>query len=670
MHEWEEWVEQTAPSCIEAGSRARACRLCDATETESIPALGHDLVTDPAVTPTCTETGLTEGFHCSRCEHRKAQEVIPTLGHDLVTDPAVAPTCTETGLTEGFHCSRCEHRKAQEIIPALGHDLVTDPAVAPTCTETGLTEGFHCSRCEHRKEQKVIRALGHRMGTTVREAVVPATCAQPGSYDLVTYCDNCQVELSRESMVLSPTGKHTAGDVVRENEIPAQPGVYGSYEDVTYCTVCGVEMSRQTMLIPALPQPAYNAWKTCSAEDGNMVTVPDEAGSTAQRLSVADGNLAYVPTTGTGAVTVWINGSCMGDNPTELTLHAGDTVQAAGGACVFRVQTIRTFREDGSDLWAHVNWVPFGDSITDDGSGQWLCGKAPNKYWRVIAAGTGMNVYDGVWNGTAFAVGGTGYYRADKSNFANRAAVCIPHDADVITVFGSVNDWLVARASHQTKTTIPYALHMTGTSTRLTGVTNPENDTRADGTLAGYINATWEEMHRNAPLAKIVIICPLFYLLDRNQAAHGASGINSAFLSVMKLLKWCYDGWIENRDAADWLSWESFSYDPDQNTWLTDTSVLDTDPNSPNYGGYFDFRQINPSLFGGGSPDYRFADYYTYDAQNRSSSYGHPNDLYNRVYLAPRISDILCGVLGTDFRQLPCPLQCNNRAGTLTHKAQ
>ena len=224
LHEWEEWVEQTAPSCIEAGSRARACRLCDATETESIPALGHDLVTDPAVTPTCTETGLTEGFHCSRCEHRKAQ--------------------------------------------------------------------------------KVIRALGHRMGTTVREAVVPATCAQPGSYDLVTYCDNCQVELSRESMVLSPTGKHTAGDVVRENEIPAQPGVYGSYEDVTYCTVCGVEMSRQTMLIPALPQPAYNAWKTCSAEDGNMVTVPDEAGSTAQRLSVADGNLAYVPTTGTGAVTV------------------------------------------------------------------------------------------------------------------------------------------------------------------------------------------------------------------------------------------------------------------------------------------------------------------------------------------------------------------------------
>ena len=101
-------------------------------------------------------------------------------------------------------------------------------------------------------------------------------------------------------------------------------------------------------------------------------------------------------------------------------------------------------------------------------------------------------------------------------------------------------------------------------------------------------------MHRNAPLAKIVIICPLFYLLDRNQAAHGASGINSAFLSVMKLFKWCYDGWIENRDAADWLSWESFSYDPDKNTWLTDTSVLDTDPNSPNYGGYFDFRQINP----------------------------------------------------------------------------
>ena len=109
----------------------------------------HTPVIDPAVTPTCTETGLTEGSHCSVCNAiTKAQETIPATGHTPVTDPAVAPTCTETGLTEGSHCSVCKAIiKAQETISATGHTPVTDPAVAPTCTKTGLTEGSHCSVC-------------------------------------------------------------------------------------------------------------------------------------------------------------------------------------------------------------------------------------------------------------------------------------------------------------------------------------------------------------------------------------------------------------------------------------------------------------------------------------------------------------------------------------------
>ena len=44
------------------------------------------------------------------------------MGHDMVTDAAVAPTCKKTGLTEGSHCSRCDDQTtAQEVIPARGH---------------------------------------------------------------------------------------------------------------------------------------------------------------------------------------------------------------------------------------------------------------------------------------------------------------------------------------------------------------------------------------------------------------------------------------------------------------------------------------------------------------------------------------------------------------------
>ena len=119
-------------------------------------------MTDESKAPTCTETGLTEGKHCSVCnEVLVAQEAVDALGHTEVTDEAKAPTCTETGLTEGKHCSVCnEVLVAQETADALGHTEVIDEAVAPTYESTGLTEGKHCSVCnEVLVAQEVIPAL-------------------------------------------------------------------------------------------------------------------------------------------------------------------------------------------------------------------------------------------------------------------------------------------------------------------------------------------------------------------------------------------------------------------------------------------------------------------------------------------------------------------------------
>lgn len=89
--------------------------------------LKHDM--QPA---TCTQPST-----CSKCGKTEGEP----LGHTPVDDPAKEPTCTETGLTAGSHCSVCgEVFEAQKEIPALGHDWVEATFSKPqTCRVCGAT---------------------------------------------------------------------------------------------------------------------------------------------------------------------------------------------------------------------------------------------------------------------------------------------------------------------------------------------------------------------------------------------------------------------------------------------------------------------------------------------------------------------------------------------------
>ncbi|MBO5716488.1 MAG: hypothetical protein J6S23_08890 [Clostridia bacterium] len=222
-------------TCTTDGIEVFTCSVCaDTYQNTTAAALGHNFVTDAAVTPTCLNTGLTEGFHCIRCEHKIPQEVVDALGHNMVTDVAVAPTCLNTGLTEGSHCTRCEHKMAQEVVDALGHDMVTDVAVAPTCLNTGLTEGSHCTRCGHKIAQEVVDALGHNMAVV---SETPANCTTDGlSIKKCTRCDE------RTEETLTKLGHNIVIDAA------VKPGCLNTgLTEGSHCTRCEHKVEQQVL---------------------------------------------------------------------------------------------------------------------------------------------------------------------------------------------------------------------------------------------------------------------------------------------------------------------------------------------------------------------------------------------------------------------------------------
>ena len=112
-------------------------------------AVEHVEAIDSAVEPSCTESGLSEGSHCSKCNAvLQAQSTVPALGHkwgdEFVTE--TEPTCTEPGVGHKV-CTRCDTPGETEDIPALGHHSVADPVKPATLSADGKTGGSHCDRC-------------------------------------------------------------------------------------------------------------------------------------------------------------------------------------------------------------------------------------------------------------------------------------------------------------------------------------------------------------------------------------------------------------------------------------------------------------------------------------------------------------------------------------------
>ncbi len=91
------------------------CYGCDLIDEKIVHSYNETILSDA----TCTTTGSKQ-LNCD-CGHSK-NEIIAEKGHTEVIDEAISATCTNSGLTEGKHCSVCnEVIKAQTVVDALGH---------------------------------------------------------------------------------------------------------------------------------------------------------------------------------------------------------------------------------------------------------------------------------------------------------------------------------------------------------------------------------------------------------------------------------------------------------------------------------------------------------------------------------------------------------------------
>ena len=220
------WVTDKAvdAACESTGlTEGKHCSVCGYAEIQAItPATGHDWGEWETTTPATCETDGVQTRTCKNDPSHTETRKLDKLGHDIVKDAAKAATCTETGLTEGEHCSRGDYTKAQEVVAAKGHDWGEWETTTPATCETDGVQTRTCKNDPSHTETRAISKLGHAYGEWV--VTKEATCSEAG--EKARTCANDASHVEKET--IPATGEHSWGE-----------WVYGENIRTRTCTHCG-----------------------------------------------------------------------------------------------------------------------------------------------------------------------------------------------------------------------------------------------------------------------------------------------------------------------------------------------------------------------------------------------------------------------------------------------
>lgn len=135
------------------------CDVCGNAYGDVNPENHKNVVTDKAVSATCSARGLTEGSHCDACGVIIVKQTETQKLQHSYSSVVTAPDCVNGGYTT-YICSACNDTYRGDETSKLGHNMSDFTVIEkPTCTEKGIKIS-ECSRCGH-CETKAIAVTEH-----------------------------------------------------------------------------------------------------------------------------------------------------------------------------------------------------------------------------------------------------------------------------------------------------------------------------------------------------------------------------------------------------------------------------------------------------------------------------------------------------------------------------
>ena len=137
----------TEPTYTEQGYTTYTCTVCGDSYKDDYTDVKQHSYVGVVTEPTCTAQGFTT-YTCSECGDSYVDDYTDMIAHTPVIDPAVKPTCSEKGKTEGSHCGVCGYViKKQALISTNDNHTMEESIVKmPTYDEPGQL-AYICTGC-------------------------------------------------------------------------------------------------------------------------------------------------------------------------------------------------------------------------------------------------------------------------------------------------------------------------------------------------------------------------------------------------------------------------------------------------------------------------------------------------------------------------------------------